>query len=389
MDQDTQNDKEETIPEMYISSSETVKENIVSYTYYTISGTAFQDPLIRKHRDFDSLRTKLVERWPGVFIPGLPLKKQSADINYEDLRKEMLNRFCLRISKYPFLFKSDEMICFMENVRDVSKALASFEPLSYEALLKRYSITFTNYDDNFDVLQGKANQTSFLQKLKETVPKLKSFKELVKYSRDKFQNELSDESDIIDMFSLYEKDCLESICDSDKLLFYNMKNNVLSDNIADFKTNSMNPYDTLYIDLSEEIQDSEAMIEALNGLVNLQDTYDKLTKQYGNLCSQISGMEAGKTNFMSMFKMFKGREQSLQSLTDEKDKLEKDRHDLEQVIKIATFNLENEIINFKSRSLDSYYKELSDLQERFEKNNKLANAVWENVLSHEAVQNCE
>ena len=92
---------------------------------------------------------------------------------------------------------------------------------------------------------------------------------------------------------------------------------------------------------------------------------------------------------MSMFKMFKGREQSLQSLTDEKDKLEKDRHDLEQVIKIATFNLENEIINFKSRSLDSYYKELNDLQERFEKNNKLANAVWENVLSHEAVQNCE
>ena len=168
-----------------------------------------------------------------------------------------------------------------------------------------------------------------------------------------------------------------------------MKNNVLSDNIADFKTNSMNPYDILYVDLSEEIQDSEAMIEALNGLVNLQDTYDKLTKQYGNLCSQISGMEAGKTNFMSMFKMFKGREQSLQSLTDEKDKLEKDRHDLEQVIKIATFNLENEIINFKSRSLDSYYKELNDLQERFEKNNKLANAVWENVLSHEAVQNCE
>ena len=214
----------------------------------------------------------------------------------------------------------------MRDEDDVSKALASLEPLSYEALLKRFSKTFTNYDDNFDVVQGKTNQKAFYQRITATIPKLKAFKDLVKISKDAFDDDIIAESNTIEAFSSYEKDCMEYISESDKMLFYNMKNSDLANHITNFRTESVNPFNYLYYDLIDNIQDSQTMIEAMDTVNSLQNTYDKITKIYASLCSQLNEMETGKMNFKSMLSAFKGKEQSIQKLKEERDRLDKDRH---------------------------------------------------------------
>ena len=65
----------------------------------------------------------------------------------------------------------------------------------------------------------------------------------------------------------------------------------------------------------------------------------------------------------------------------EKEKLEKNIENLGQVIKIATFNMQNEIKNFKNISLESYYGELSRIESDTEANARIFDDLWEAIIN--------
>ena len=92
-------------------------------------------------------------------------------------------------------------------------------------------------------------------------------------------------------------------------------------------------------------------------LKNLQDVYNKLTKNLTSTNVQLNDLQAGKTNVKSLLS-FKGRDDNINKLMNEKEKLEKDIENLGQVIKIATFNMQNQIRKFKLVCLENYYSEL-------------------------------
>ena len=149
--------------EMFVSDPVINKEGVTSYTSYQLQGTKVPEPVSRRYRDFDALRKKLVERWPGVFIPNIPHKKTVGNKDKEivGMRIEMINRFCKKLSKIPYLFNSDEMELFLQNSSNVPKTLDGIKADTYEELLKKYSSVFTDYDDNFDTVAGKTEQESF------------------------------------------------------------------------------------------------------------------------------------------------------------------------------------------------------------------------------------
>ena len=64
----------------------------------------------------------------------------------------------------------------------------------------------------------------------------------------------------------------------------------------------------------------------------------------------------------------------------EKEKYDKDIANLGQVIQIATFNMQNEIKNFKNISLENYYAELSRIESDTETNAKIFDDLWETVV---------
>ena len=232
------------------------------------------------------------------------------------------------------------MELFLQNSSSVSKTLEGIKLENYEDLLKIYSQAFQDYDENFDIKAGKEDQEKFFIKLTEIYPKLKGFRSLVKQAKEKYKNEQENYLAVINMLSLYEKENVNIFVNNDenKLVFFNMKNEELCKNISDAQEKVINPYERLYDAISEDYLSTEAMIEALQSLKDLQETYNKLNKK----------LQTGKSK-------------------NDKESLEKEVNDLGEIIKITTFNMQNTIDNFKVVSLDNYYAELSRIDGDTEK----------------------
>ena len=370
--------------QLFVSDPVLNKEGVVQYTSYTLQGAKIPEPISRRYRDFDALRKKFVERWPGVFIPNIPHKKTvgATDKDIVDLRIEMINRFLKKISNIDYLFNSDEMELFIQNSTNVAKTLDNIKEDSYQDLLKKYSGTFTDYDDNFDTIAGKTEQDDFYKKLSVMYPKLRTFRAFIFQEKERYKSVNDNYIKVINLLSIYEKEVINNLANNDenRLVFFNMKNIDLCKNISNAQEKIINPYDRLYDAITEDYLDTEAMQEALEGLKNLQDIYNKLTKNLTSTNVQLNDLQAGKTNVKSLLS-FKGREDNINKLMSEKEKLEKDIENLGQIIKIATFNMQNQIKKFKLVSLENYYVELSLIEKDTEANAKIMDELWECVVS--------
>jgi len=373
----------EEVQQLFVSDPIKNKEGIKEFTSYTLQGSKIPEPVSRRYRDFDALRKKFIERWPGIYIPNIPHKKTvgATDKEIVDLRIEMINRFLKKLSHIDYLFNSDEMELFLQNTSNVPKTLENIKQDSYQELLKKYSGVFTDYDDNFDTIAGKTEQDEFYKKLNAIYPKLRTFRAFIFQERERFKSVQQNYIAVINMLSTYEKEIVNNFVNNDenKLVFFNMKNIDLCKNISNVQEKMINPYDRLYDSVTEDYLDTEAMQEALESLKSLQDNYNKLTKNLTSVNVQLNDLQAGKTNVKSLLR-FKGREDNINSLMAEKEKLEKDIEYLGQVIKIATFNMQNQIKKFKSLSLESYYNELSKIERDTEKNARIYDELWDIVV---------
>ena len=196
---------------------------------------------------------------------------------------------------------------------------------------------------------------------------------------ERYKDEQENYSAVINMLSLYEKESLSNFVnnDEDKLVFFNMKNQELCKNIADLKGEVINPYDRLYLAITEDYLNAEGMVEALEGLKNLQDSYNKLIKNLSNLNIELSELQAGKNIVLNMFK---NKEKEINRLTTEKENLDKTINNLGNAIKIATFNMQNAIKEFKINEIEYYYAELARIESDTEKNAQIFDNLWESVI---------
>ena len=78
----------EEVQQLIVSDPIKNKDGIKEFTSYTLQGSKIPEPVSRRYRDFDALRNKFLERWPGVFIPNIPHKKAigSTDKEIVDLK---------------------------------------------------------------------------------------------------------------------------------------------------------------------------------------------------------------------------------------------------------------------------------------------------------------
>lgn len=377
-------EQQEELP-LYVSDPVINKEGIggiTTYVSYSLKGSKLQNPLNRRYRDFDALRRKLIERWPGVFIPKLPHKKKIGNKQKEvvEIRIEMINRFLKKLCNIDYLYGSDEVELFLQESSNVPKTLDNIKENTYEELLKKYASVFTDYDDNFDTLAGKKDQESFRLKLGQNYPRLKAFRKVVYQEKIRFQDVQKNYLAILNLITLYEKDVLLNYTgDEEKLVFMNSKNVDLLKNMANTQEKVINPYDRLYAAITEDYLTTEAMIEALDGLKGLQETYNKLTRNLTSTNVQLNDLQAGKTNIKTLFK-FKGKEENINNLMIQKEKLERDIEHLGQIIKIVTFNMQKEIQNFQTTSLDNYYAQLARVEEDTETNSSIFDELWDTVV---------
>lgn len=119
--------------------------------------------LKKRYSDFFTLRKKLVERWPGVYIPNIPPKKAIGNLDEAiiETRKRILNKFCEKITSIFYLSESEEVILFVSSTdsKDIEKLPVS-RP---EDILAKYQKTFVKYYEAYDLKLGKEKLNEFKQ----------------------------------------------------------------------------------------------------------------------------------------------------------------------------------------------------------------------------------
>ena len=114
------------------------KKPVGTFIAYTMDGTDLTEQLTRRYSDFFALYEKLLQRWPGIYIPRIPPKKIIGNLNPEIIKTRMrlLNRFLLNLSNIDYLYKSEESSIFRNNVPDVANAINKLPELSLSQILE-------------------------------------------------------------------------------------------------------------------------------------------------------------------------------------------------------------------------------------------------------------
>ena len=372
--------KENSLP-IYIKINE---EKVTNNTSYTILGTKISKPIERTFKEFIILREKLVERWPGIIIPSISLKENI------EMRIDMLNSFCKKIYQKNYLFNSEEVNIFLKQSNDWVKNLNSLEKLNYERLIKKYSGIFTSFDDNFDTQYEKGEQDKFYKDLKENLTNLENIKNLFFSSLEKYKLNHSHYNIIENIFSLYEKHLLSEYSNNDgsKFIFLNNNNKEFENKLKFYKENTKNPFENIYKLLLEDYLNAISIKEGIESINNLQEEYDKLAKTFTDKNTEIIDLQAGKNLLKTLFS-FKNRETSINDAVAEKDKIEKNLNNLNQIIKISIFNMQSEISNFKFVSIDNYYNELKEIENDLENNLNIENNLWDNIIQDNNIKQLE
>jgi hypothetical protein len=120
------------------------------------------------------------------------------------------------------------------------------------------------------------------------------------------------------------------------------------------------------------------MTSSIHSLLSLYEQKDKLSNRINELEKERRDIVSGKTNIKSLFS-FKSKKDDMSNIDSTKVALEKNYADLEQIIKLATHNMESYIEYFKIEKLAGYYNSLNKLAKIQKSNSESINGLWTSV----------
>ena len=361
---------------MYIDNPKKVEKTVGSYIAYTMDGTDITEPLTRRYSDFFSLYEKLLKRWPGIYIPRIPPKKITGNLdpNVIKTRMRLLNRFCLNLSNIEYLYKAEETNIFRNNIPDVANAINKLPELNEGEILTRMKEAFPEHNENYDIIVGKTKFDQFNNFLLICEKKIEEFKVSVDMASEKREVDKKQFLELIKSFSNYEKENMMVYADNNEnsLIFFNPSYSNLSEKVLKLKQEMINPFVAFRDWLQEEILDVEAMKEALRQIKVLIETKLKLSDKLKDLQQDIQKGQSSNI-FKSIFK--KKEEQVAELQKDEKDTQEK-IDNIREIIKIVGDNMENQIEIFKSEKTQNYYKYLKMFAIMQRESNRVTRELW-------------
>ena len=363
---------------MYINDPKKVEKTIGSFIQYTMDGTDITEPLYRRYSDFFALHQKLIQRWPGIYIPPIPPKKISGNLdpNLIKTRMRLLNRFCLNLSNIEYLYKSEETNIFRNNIPEVANAINKLPELNYGEILARMKEAFPEYNENYDIIVGKGKFSQFESFLTINANKIKEFREMVNNASEKRETDIKQFLELIKNFTNYEKENMLIYADNNEnsLIFNNPSYNSLSEKIIKLKQEMVNPFMAFKDWIQEETLDVEAMQYALKQINQLLETEEKLKSKLKDLQESLDKGQQGAVN---MFKsLFKKKEDIAAETQREKEITSQKIQDIEEIIKIVGDNMENQIEIFKNDKTQNYYKYLKIFAIMQRESNRVIRELW-------------
>lgn len=388
-----ENQEQTDEPEFYVSNPTLTKDTIGSFITYTVQGVNLIEPIVRRFSDFDLLRAKLRLRWPGIYLPRLPHKKTVGNKNKEvvDMRLEMINRFCYKISSLKKIFMGAELALFLKNEPEAMKELSDLPAQSFEDLFYKYAQSFPNASNDFDFNEYKGQLDNFYKTLSDSIPHRKSLLETVKKIKEHYLASNKSFVYTMSLFDCYEKEWLSKIRKNEQMIFRNNKNQKISTCLSQLEIsfkNEITPYDNFYNTIHSDLLTAEAYIETYESLKKLLEEKEKLNSKLKDTLEKMQNNKSGKKSLASIF-TFKSIEEESNSLMQEKENYERNISHLTNIINICVYKLKQEADLFRISSLRDYYTVLFQLKKDVKTSTFSSNQLMKFVLDEPHLKNIE
>ena len=371
--------KELTSYPMFIDNPKKTEKPLVgSFIAYTLDGTDITEKLVRRYSDFFALYEKLLQRWPGIYIPRIPPKKITGNMDPAMIKTRMrlLNRFCLNLSDIEYLYKAEETNIFRNNIPEVANAINKLPELSLSEILARMKEAFPETNENYDIIVGKSKIVEFEGFLRKCQKNLEDFLKSVISASEKSETDKKQYIELIRGFTNYEKDNMMTYADNNEnaLIFFNPSNNDLSEKVLKLKQEMVNPFVSFRDWLQEEMLDVEAMLLSIKQIHNLLETETKLKNKLAELEEDVKKGQQGQVNIFKS--LFKKKEDIIAETEKEKEITQQKIVDIEEIIKIVGDNMENQIEVFKNDKTQNYYKYLKIFAIMQRESNRVIRELW-------------
>ena len=132
-----------------------------NFIVYTVKGYDSEGSFegTRRYNDFYHLRSILIARMPGIYIPPIPPKKAIGNKTDKFLEERgyFLQRFLQNICKIKHVIKSDEFSLFSRPSGDIDRVSSSLEKFTPDFYLKRLQEEF-GLEEELDDDEVRENQ---------------------------------------------------------------------------------------------------------------------------------------------------------------------------------------------------------------------------------------
>ena len=365
---------------MYIEHPEKHDKNIGSFISYTLNGTDIVGKITRRYSDFFALYEKLVQRWPGIYIPRIPPKIITKNTSRKRIKRRMrlLNRFCLNLSEIDYLYNCDETSMFKGNNQEVATLINKIPEMTLEETLHRMKGAFPNYNENYDILLGKPKIIDFDNFLKKYLKTIELFQKTVDTAVEKREQEKKKYYELINSYVEYEKNSILPYTDDkvENLIFNNPSNSELVEKIKILNKKMINPFTAFKDWLEEEVLDTEAMSLAIKGINDLMEKQEKIEQKLASCETELKKVESGGSSLKTLFKK---KDSVIAEILKEKEETSKKLENIDLLVKILADNMEKQINEFKEMKTQSYYKYLKIFAILQKESNKVVREIWDMI----------
>jgi sorting nexin-1/2 len=316
-----------------------------SHVIYKIHGKDSEGKfeVLRRYRDFISIRSLLLINWPGCYIPQIPPKQMiviltqgNLDKNFIQRRRKLLDVFVNKISLIPHLYYSKEFQDFINFEGNYQNKISDFSEKPYIKMCDDFQKAFPD--------------TIYFNISSEDEEEIKSSLEYFKYALESFEAFEVHCKNNVEIFYVYENnmdELMTSIKDMNDFYieYYGSKGFEISK-----KDHFTNPY-LILLDWSRaEILDLKAIIEAINQREKFVKIRKNAFKKYESDLKAMSEFKTGKRKLSLMISP-RSKEKSDAVL----DPFEKELTAIDLIYKIMTSQLiHKEFVIFKQYKIHKH-----------------------------------
>ncbi|CAD8077097.1 unnamed protein product [Paramecium sonneborni] len=343
------------------------KDGLKNYVVYTLKGFDRDGnfEVVRRFNEFDCFRITLQIRWPGCYIPPLPIKKSvgNMDQKFIDERMHYLNLFMNKMTTIDHLWYSDECKLFTRGNGDIEKQLTNLQKPTSGDIIYKYETIFKDFSGkeiNDQILSKINNFALFLRRIQ---PQLEVFQQQVKQliqSRVQCQENMNLLLDYL--MPEYEKNCLTEyvVNPENKLVFVQHKAELYQQYRA---ANEKSALDNFALSIKIETRDIDAILEA----ISCKEKYEQIKQSYltklCNLSNEKKDIENGKTTLKSLFNS--NKEEIIQKTQQQIDNVQKEIEQLTNLCDIITVIIGYYILpRYKQEKEKNYYSLLKQMAQQ-------------------------